>query len=1112
MDETNTRVNLLPKPILKTHNHQDAPQKRVKFININKKPRTKNKNKKIREKLKLIYINANGITGKITSLQNNIQEYQANICCIAETKLKTNPPPIEGYNWEIKNRTNRQGGGVAILTQNNLKATQVTDLEEQNQEVIWVEIKHGNQKTYIGCYYGPQESAPREEVEREISQLKTQIIKLKKQGRVILTGDFNAKLEINKTNQQQKISRNGQQLLELINETDLTPITLKSDRGFWTRQNRNNPNEKSMIDYILTDKHTAKRVEEVIIDEAGTHRLKGTNETDHNTILVTIEIETHRKNEKITTWNKGTEQQWEKYNNTINEKAHQINSYKDLEIIITNTLEESIGKKTITINQNKTKESASTKLKRANRNKCRKVYKQSITNNLPDKTEKLEKYISSQKELKLQIEADNKAKTQQIANRLIQEGGAKSSNFWKLRKQIIKKKTDSYDTITEDGQKIEDPDQTKEHIANFYENLYQAREGKQEYANWTKTIKETVKNLDIQSKSEAPARNATLEELQKVIKQLKNNKATGPDNIPNEIFTKANENTMKIYLNAINKIIQTNKIPPQWLEGEIIRLYKGKGIKGKCSNERGITLASNFGKVFERIINNRITPRINMTEAQAGGQKGAATVDHLMRLKDTIRHIRSKRKPTYIAFLDVTKAYDKAWLDSIMYVMNKHGTDLPTWRIIKDLNTNLTATLKTKHGPTRSIKIRDSIRQGGVLSVIQYALLMDEINKEIINQKIGLKINNHTDPIGCLLWMDDVALIAEEPNQLQLMLNITSEIANRYHIEFGATKSKILKIGKSPTNPDFTLGEMKMEYVTKYKYLGETLNYKENLENHTKEIKKKTEAAYQTILSIMGNKYFNRIEMETAWRLIETCIQPIITYGGETWKTTKKEIKEINRIQENIIRRTLMVPQSTPTEALYIETGLLDINSIVTKNRINMEKRLLSKPHKLTTKIMISKPKGGWKETTEHIKEGIQPHGEQPITNRTIEKHFYDHITQRTQGKTKTQYLLTNTEWKAGQRPKYMKVLNRTEVSTIFKARTRMLDIKHNFKGKYQDTKCRLCSTAEETQEHILEKCHIIHKDETTKISTNRIFNENPAELKVTAKIINRIILNLQNI
>ena len=47
----------------------------------------------------------------------------------------------------------------------------------------------------------------------------------------------------------------------------------------------------------------------------------------------------------------------------------------------------------------------------------------------------------------------------------------------------------------------------------------------------------------------------------------------------------------------------------------------------------------------------------------------------------------------------------------------------------KKLNENLTATIQTKYGPTRKIKIKDSTRQGGVLSVFQYALLMDEINK-----------------------------------------------------------------------------------------------------------------------------------------------------------------------------------------------------------------------------------------------------------------------------------------------------------------------------------------------------------------------------------------------
>ena len=48
----------------------------------------------------------------------------------------------------------------------------------------------------------------------------------------------------------------------------------------------------------------------------------------------------------------------------------------------------------------------------------------------------------------------------------------------------------------------------------------------------------------------------------------------------------------------MNKQIEEITVPEQWQEGEIIRLYKDKGVKGKCVNERGITLASNFGKLM----------------------------------------------------------------------------------------------------------------------------------------------------------------------------------------------------------------------------------------------------------------------------------------------------------------------------------------------------------------------------------------------------------------------------------------------------------------------------------------------------------------------------------
>ena len=84
-----------------------------------------------------------------------------------------------------------------------------------------------------------------------------------------------------------------------------------------------------------------------------------------------------------------------------------------------------------------------------------------------------------------------------------------------------------------------------------------------------------------------------------------------------------------------------------------------------------------------------------------------------------------------MAFLDVTKAYDKAWSEAMLYVMYKQGIKDKHWRIIKKLNENLTVKIATKYGETRKIKIKDSIRQGGVLSVLEYGVLMEEIKKDI---------------------------------------------------------------------------------------------------------------------------------------------------------------------------------------------------------------------------------------------------------------------------------------------------------------------------------------------------------------------------------------------
>ena len=44
----------------------------------------------------------------------------------------------------------------------------------------------------------------------------------------------------------------------------------------------------------------------------------------------------------------------------------------------------------------------------------------------------------------------------------------------------------------EEGTTLTDPQKTKEHIADYFEDLYQARPGTPEYETWTNHIEKTV--------------------------------------------------------------------------------------------------------------------------------------------------------------------------------------------------------------------------------------------------------------------------------------------------------------------------------------------------------------------------------------------------------------------------------------------------------------------------------------------------------------------------------------------------------------------------------------------------------------------------------------------
>ena len=270
-----------------------------------------------------------------------------------------------------------------------------------------------------------------------------------------------------------------------------------------------------------------------------------------------------------------------------------------------------------------------------------------------------------------------------------------------------------------------------------------------------------------------------------------------------------------------------------------------------------------------------------------------------------------------------------------------------------------------------------------------------------------------------------------------------------------------------------------------------------NLKDQMKSVECKVEAAYQTVISIAEDQNFKNIKMECIWKLIKTCIIPIITYASETWEPNKGEMKKLNQILDKILKRILMTPDATPREALYIETGLLDVETVMDAKRLNMMARLNRDKSELMAAV-IENPGSKWMKKTKEIMTKYEFEEEDLIGSKDKTKHeinrkvyiqFWKKMTREREEKSKLRFFLEGKkEWKPEEPAEYMKKLTRKQASTIFKARTRMLKVKNNYKNGFPDLTCRACNVECETQSHVLYECKKLHPD----IATALINNDQP--------------------
>ena len=207
----------------------------------------------------------------------------------------------------------------------------------------------------------------------------------------------------------------------------------------------------------------------------------------------------------------------------------------------------------------------------------------------------------------------------------------------------------------------------------------------------------------------------TMAELTSAKMKLSEGKSAGPDDIPPDVIKRCDFDD--IILTFANKILVDNKKPEQWSEIDLIPLPKS-GDLGDTGNYRGINLSSVVAKVINKMILNRIQPKIDpfLRRNQNGFRPGRSTVSHILAIRRIIEGVQHKNLKAAIIFVDFKKAFDSVHRGKMFQILKAYDIPPNLLNAIQIMHENTKAKVITPDGNTEFIEIAAGVLQGDTLA------------------------------------------------------------------------------------------------------------------------------------------------------------------------------------------------------------------------------------------------------------------------------------------------------------------------------------------------------------------------------------------------------------
>nr|VZI43233.1 unnamed protein product [Spirometra erinaceieuropaei] len=396
----------------------------------------------------------------------------------------------------------------------------------------------------------------------------------------------------------------------------------------------------------------------------------------------------------------------------------------------------------------------------------------------------------------------------------------------------------------------------------------------------------------------------SLQETIRAVQQLSSGEIPGSDAIPAEVYKHGGPQLIDHLTALFQEMRRQGEVPQDFKDATIVHLYKRKGNRQVCDNYRGISLLKIVGKIFARILLNRLNNHLEqglLPESQCGFRRHRVTMDMIFAARQLQEKCQEMRTHLYSTFVDLTKAFDTVNREGLWKIMQKFGCPERFTQMVRQLHDGMVARVTDNGAVSEAFAVTNGVKQGCVLaptlfSLMFSAMLMDAYRDERPGIRIAYWTDGHllnqrrmhfqsrvfTTTVHELLFADDCALNTTSEEQMQRSMDLFSAACENFGLVINTQKTVVMhqpppNSATAPNAPlQISVNGTQLQVVENFPYLGSTLSLNAKIDDEVARRISKASQAFGRLQSTVWNRH--GLQLSTKLKMYKAVILPTLLY------------------------------------------------------------------------------------------------------------------------------------------------------------------------------------------------------------------------------------------